>query len=231
MSAYEGKRILDLFSKYAINRNNFIAKLIAMQVEDDGQEKKVLEFGSGMGEFIDRFTDKKNLTTYAVESDEEYFQLLSKKHNAFRTIDQSPGDLDLIFLIDVLEHVEDDRNLLKSFYEKIKPGGRLFIYVPARQELFSDYDKSIGHYRRYEKKELKEKVIAAGFTVERCQYHEMAGYAATYLHNVILNKKEPSSSGLSAYDKILPISNQFEKFISPPIGKSLYLAAKKDNLG
>jgi SAM-dependent methyltransferase len=225
--SYPGKKILDLYSRYAINRNNYIAKLIAKNISDDDNEKKILEFGAGRGEFIDRFSGRENIITHVVENDEEYFKDLSLRHRAFQSIDEVDHDYDLIFLIDVLEHLEDDKMFLRKFYSKLKSGGRLFIYVPARQELFSDFDRSIGHFRRYGKSELMAKVEQAEFMIEKCRYHELAGYFATAVHNVFLGKKEPKPGSLRIYDKILPFTNSIESILPVPIGKSLYLNAKR----
>jgi trans-aconitate methyltransferase len=229
MNDYAGKKILDLFSRFALNRNNFIASLIRRHIRDEVSQE-ILEFGAGKGEFIDRFSSMKNVHTHAVETDEEYFKILSGKHSVYRTMQEAPSNLDLIFAIDALEHVEDDQALLKAFYDKLKEGPTLFIYVPARQELFSEYDKSIGHFRRYGKAELKKKVSNAGFVVERIQYHELPGYFATALHNKFLRIGIPSENSLKVYDKILPYSNYMEGILSPPIGKSLYLSAKRTSL-
>ncbi len=224
---YTGKNILDLFSQFAINRNNFIASLIENKIiKNENKIQNILDFGAGKGEFLDRFK-KENLLTYAVESDEEYFSLLSKKHNTFHDLDEAPGNIDLLFSIDVLEHIEEDEKILSQFFEKLNPGGLLFLYVPARMELYSEFDKSIGHFRRYNKEELKLKVQKAGFTIDRTQYHEMPGYFASMFHNVLLNKSQPSERSIRLYDKILPFSNKVEGFLNPPIGKSLYLWAIK----
>lgn len=231
MTIYPGSKVLDLFSKYAINRNNYIAKLIGKFMRSDSSlPKKILEFGAGKGEFINRFADQQDIETHIVEADDEYRLQLAGKHNAYKTIDEAPTGFDFIFLIDVLEHLQDDEEYLKKFYLKLREGGRIFIYVPARRELFSEFDKSIGHFRRYTKKELKRKVKDAGFMLEACHYHEFPGYLASAIHNILLQKKEPAPISLKLYDQILSISNFLENILPPPIGKSLYLSAKRPNL-
>ena len=68
----------------------------------------------------------------------------------------SPSDLgtlaheaDLLLLMDVLEHVQDDLGLLSELVVAAKPGAQLLITVPAGPELWSEHDSSYGHYRRY----------------------------------------------------------------------------------
>jgi SAM-dependent methyltransferase len=65
------------------------------------------------------------------------------------------ASLDLVFLLDVLEHQEDDRRLLEEVLGKIKPGGRLVVTVPGHPFLFGGHDRALGHYRRYRRRELE----------------------------------------------------------------------------
>ena len=226
---YQGDEVLDLFSTHARNRNHFIAQLLFNCLPLNGEATlDVLEFGAGKGEFINRFSDKKEYRTSIVEADVDYRNFLSSKHQSFASIEGISKKFHLIFLIDVLEHLEDDERFLKKFYEKLIPGGRLFIYVPARQELYSSFDKNIGHFRRYGKKELKEKVMKAGFKIVSCRYHEMIGYFASAFHKIVIRKAVPGSISIRMYDRFLvPFSHMLEKWINPPFGKSLYVCAEK----
>ena len=224
---YAGDRILNLFSSYAINRNNAIEKLIRKcQVVNKEEHFRLLEFGAGKGEFLNRFKEETFFTTIAVEEDSSYRLCLSEYHEVYEKIEDVPGEIDFIFLIDVLEHLKEDEYFLNTFHDKLKKGGTLFLYVPARMELYSEFDKAIGHYRRYSKKELVEKVLKAGFQVEECRYHDLLGYFASAIHNKLMCRKEPTATSIQIYDKTLvPLTNFIEKGINPPIGKSLYLKA------
>jgi len=73
------------------------------------------------------------------------------------------ASFDLVCAFDVLEHIQDDRGALREWGRVLKRGGWLFITVPAYQWLFSEHDKSLGHFRRYSQSELRQKVEAAGF--------------------------------------------------------------------
>lgn len=226
---YSGDKILNLFSRFAKNRNNQIFKLILKGLGSFPDVKKMLEFGAGKGEFINRFKSFEGMETFALEKDASYRQILSLKHATVETVNDISISPDFVFTIDVLEHIEEDEVVLKQLYTKMKNGGGLFIYVPARMELFSAFDKSIGHFRRYSKLELIEKVKRAGFTIEYCRYHEMLGYFASAIHNKLFGIKEPAVFSLIIYDNFfVPLTTLLEKLISPPIGKSLYLLAKAE---
>ena len=229
-SKYTGDDVLDIMSKYAPNRNKSIEKLITSYLKFDtiGGPAKVLEFGAGKGEFINRFIPRKNLELLAVEIDQSYLINLSEKVRVYDSIEKVPVGLNCIYLIDVLEHLEDDKYFLKRFHDKLKSGGRIFIYVPARMELYTSFDKKIGHFRRYTMKELKNKVSEAGFEIEIARYHELLGYVASWLNKISGDSPNLNPTSVKIYDKVLvPITNFFERIIPTPIGKSIYLLARK----
>jgi glycosyltransferase involved in cell wall biosynthesis len=71
-----------------------------------------------------------------------------------------------ILAFEVLEHIEDDREALAQAHELLAPGGRMLISVPAHQDRFTAVDEAVGHYRRYERDQLVDRFVAAGFEVE-----------------------------------------------------------------
>ena len=73
---------------------------------------------------------------------------------------------DVIGLFDVLEHLSDDRRLLRQLYHGLAPGGHLVLTVPAHRHLWSYSDVYAKHYRRYAPKELEEALGESGFAVE-----------------------------------------------------------------
>jgi SAM-dependent methyltransferase len=75
-----------------------------------------------------------------------------------------------IGVFDVLEHIEDPRDLLTEIYRVLEPNGKLFVTVPAHQFLFSDMDIGIGHFRRYSRQRLKSEMSKIEFTVLEIRY-------------------------------------------------------------
>jgi glycosyltransferase involved in cell wall biosynthesis/SAM-dependent methyltransferase len=71
-----------------------------------------------------------------------------------------------ILAFEVLEHIENDREALAQAYELLAPGGRMLVSVPAHQARFTAVDEAVGHYRRYERDQLVDRFVAAGFEVE-----------------------------------------------------------------
>jgi SAM-dependent methyltransferase len=72
---------------------------------------------------------------------------------------------DCIGAFDVLEHISEDERVLRSIHRALKPNGGILLTVPQHPWLWSHRDEMVGHVRRYTAKELKEKVVEAGFKI------------------------------------------------------------------
>ncbi len=81
------------------------------------------------------------------------------------------GSFDIIALFDVLEHVEEDRESMLRLFKLLKPGGRLFITVPALPFLWSRHDIRHHHFRRYTKSTLKGVIEEGGFRIVRLSHY------------------------------------------------------------
>lgn len=79
--------------------------------------------------------------------------------------------LDLVTLLDVLEHLDDDRAALQGLFERLAPGGRVVVTVPALPALWSRHDEAHHHRRRYRKGELVALARAAGFEIDLVSYY------------------------------------------------------------
>ena len=122
----------------------------------------VLEVGAGCGSFTRDYIDNKMNATLT-ETDNKNFEDLKKNfiNNknikiSNKTIFEIEDKFDTILYLHVLEHIEDDRKELKEVETKLNKGGHLIIMVPRHQKLYSNFDKSIGHFRRYEINFLKK---------------------------------------------------------------------------
>ena len=90
------------------------------------------------------------------------------------------GSFDVLTGVDILEHIDDDVGAVREWRRVLKPGGRLFLFVPAHRWLWSLQDEISGHRRRYTASGLKRVVEEGGLTVER------QSYVSTYLLPVIV---------------------------------------------
>ena len=81
-----------------------------------------------------------------------------------------PASIAAVGIFDVLEHIEDDDDFLRSIHSYLRPGGRLYLTVPAYQLLWSRDDEYAGHFRRYTRRSLIKRLNASGFSVTYCGY-------------------------------------------------------------
>ncbi len=81
--------------------------------------------------------------------------------------------LDLVVMLDILEHLEDDVDALREANRVLKPAGALILSVPANPILYSNWDRSTGHYRRYTRRQLESVVRAGGLEIVRVSFWNM----------------------------------------------------------
>lgn len=84
------------------------------------------------------------------------------------------GAFDLVCALDVLEHLEDDGAGLRAMHAMLAPGARLFLTVPALRILWGRQDVLSRHFRRYGRRELADRVRAAGFAIEKLSFFNSA---------------------------------------------------------
>ena len=141
----------------------------------------------------------------------------------------SSDSVDTIVMVNVLEHIENDVGALAHLVRMLKPGGHLLIFVPALQVLMSKLDVLHGHFRRYQKPDLTNKIIAAGAVVQDCRYFDLAGVLPWFFLNKLLGSTKFDPRLVTLHDKyIVPISRAIERNVLPPIGKNLVAIAKRE---
>jgi SAM-dependent methyltransferase len=138
-----------------------------------------------------------------------------------------PSGVDSVLYLNVLEHVADDRAELAKAWRVLRPRGHLLIFAPALAWLYSDFDKHVGHYRRYTKRGLCGLVADTGFDVIKLQYFDIAGIVPWYMVFVLL-KGRPTRRGVMLYDRfVVPAVRLLEGVVAPPLGKNVLLVARK----
>ena len=225
---YDGVDNLQIMEKSKIY-NHYLLQLLENTLQTT--DKIVLDFGAGTGFYAKQFQrNNPKREIIALEPAENlndfYEQQNIKKISSLNEVPQ----VDLIYSFNVLEHIEDDQTVLKQLYGKLKDGGHLNLYVPAFPCLYSCMDKTVGHYRRYTKKELMQKVQTAGFRVKKCQYKDFAGFFASFLYKILGNScGDLNPVALKIYDQyLMPISILADKLTYGKIvGKNLWLETVK----
>jgi protein-L-isoaspartate O-methyltransferase len=134
---------------------------------------------------------------------------------------------DTILYIDVIEHIEKDSLELESISKHLSLGGHLIVLVPAYQFLFSEFDKAIGHYRRYDKSMLRLSVPKY-LAEKRLYYLDSLGLCASLANKMLLKQSNPTVDQVQLWDKlIVPISKITDVIVRKAFGKSLIGVWKK----
>lgn len=211
----------------AKNYNAFIVSQIAARLRP--QDDAVLDFGAGNGllaRMVERKTGKKVVCLEPAENMKKY---LSGK--VLDSLDEAAdGSFDFIYSSNVLEHIEDDAAVVGSMVRALKPDGRLFLYLPAFDYLYSAMDRKVGHFRRYDKKKLKALFDPAKWEIEDLRYADGLGFLAALLFKAVGSKSgDVSPASLFIYDRfVFPFSRLFDKLTGGKLfGKNVLLCAKR----
>ena len=138
------------------------------------------------------------------------------------------GAVDTVVMVNVLEHIQNDREVLFQLCRILRPGGHLLIFVPALRGLMSKLDLLFGHFRRYHRAELLDKITQAGGEVQLCRYFDFLGVFPWFLLNKLMGATTFNPKLVHINDKfVVPISAAVERVISPPFGKNIILVARK----
>ena len=86
------------------------------------------------------------------------------------TLPFADGTFDLVTILDVLEHIDDDAGTLRELHRVLRPGGMLLVSVPAYRFLWGPQDEISNHKRRYLARELRTRLVEAGFRVRKLSY-------------------------------------------------------------
>jgi SAM-dependent methyltransferase len=134
--------------------------------------------------------------------------------------DLSPEEhFDTVVYIDVLEHLEDDRGEMRQALLRLKTGGKIIVLAPAHPWLFSEFDRKIGHYRRYTKSSLRD-CTPPGARLLELYYLDVIGLFASAANRLLLHQSMPTYQQIEFWDRWLVTSS---RFIDPLVG---FLAGK-----
>ncbi|HEX3764363.1 MAG TPA: class I SAM-dependent methyltransferase [Kofleriaceae bacterium] len=129
----------------------------------------LLDIGAGDGFFggklLDALPEGSSVTCVDPEYTDGHLATLAGHAPGRIWFARTPPDreFDAIVILDVLEHIADDRGFLREFVmRRLRPGGRLLISVPAHPALYTQHDVALGHYRRYSQGELRDVLVASG---------------------------------------------------------------------
>lgn len=148
--------------------------------------------------------------------------------------------IDVVVMLNVLEHIEDDLTAIRQIYRILKPGGVAILEVPAGPHLYDSYDKVLNHYRRYTLSQLQLLIKQQGFTINKQShlgFFIYPGFQFIKKRNQRLvselqarqqTEKNIRSTGKNVFLKLLmQMELFFGRYLSYPIGIRCLISCKK----
>jgi SAM-dependent methyltransferase len=197
------------------------------------KDQEILDGGCGSGIFL------RHLRALGYERIEGFepsapLREASRRQGAITVHRRFPEKIyDAIFLLDVLEHVEDDEEILRTVFDHLGEGGRLYLSVPAHPSLWSGHDEVNMHRRRYTRAGLRRLLPAAGFQVERLSYWNMLLFPPVALRRLLWKGAGSLEIGraLAPFSALAGLALRLENAIvlktDLPLGLSLIAVARR----
>ena len=193
---------------------------------------KFLEVGAGKGGLIPFYKNLiKNITI--IEPEKKLFKILKKNYSNKRfsiknqTIKSVKKNYDTIIYYDVLEHIKNDLDEVKLASKKLNKNGYLIFSVPAYQTFYSSFDKSVGHFKRYNKKDFIVLRKRTGLKIEKLAYYDSMGFLFLVLNKLFSLKQTNLENKVYLWNLLMPISKLIDLLTFNKFGKSLLCVFKK----
>lgn len=195
----------------------------------------ILEAGSGIGTFTNLLATHGRLT--AIDLEDHLVRATAAV--AAPGVRVGRGDLergqyffgadtfDAIVCLNVLEHIEGDGTTMGNFARLLRPGGHLALLVPAHMALYGAIDRSIGHFRRYDKPRLRMLAERSGLEVVSLRRLNVLGALGWWLSSRLLRDSVVDRRKVRLFNLLGPLILKLESLVEPPLGISLLLIARK----
>ena len=225
---YPGKE-LEIFDKASFWRNY----LFLLTKKFYG--KKILEVGAGIGSFTNIYKNK-DLKICLSEIDEKNFETLNKKFSDSNNIkvykkftNEIKEKFDTVLYLSVLEHIEDDKKEINDAIDKLDLNGHLIICVPAHNYMYSQFDKEIGHFKRYEI-DFFQNLKFNNSKIIKCFMTDTMGWILYYLNKIFYkNEKYPSKLKIFLWDKLfVPFTIILDFLTLYKMGKNIIVIIRKN---
>ena len=193
---------------------------------------KFIEVGAGKGGLVPFYKNLAKEITL-LEPEKKLYKVLKKKYISKKikiknqTIKSINKKFDTIIYYDVLEHIKNDLGEIKNAKKKLSKQGCLIFSVPAYQSFYSSFDKSVGHYRRYNKKNFIKLNKKAGIKIEKLVYYDSIGFLFLVLNKIFSIKQTNLKNKIYIWNLLMPISKIIDFLTFNKFGKSLLCVFRK----
>jgi 2-polyprenyl-3-methyl-5-hydroxy-6-metoxy-1,4-benzoquinol methylase len=208
---------------------NYCLKFIKKYLKGD-----ILEVGAGCGSFTKNYLNKSINSVTLTELDQKNILDLKEKFKKNtnikilnKTIEEVDEKFDSIIYLHVLEHIKNDEQEILNATKRLNKNGFLIIMVPAHQKIYSNLDRAVGHFRRYEIEFFNKNFKS--LKKINIKFLDTMGYFL-YLFNKFFFKKEvyPSKFKIFIWDKIFtPLTVIVDFIFRYRFGKCILVIYKK----
>lgn len=194
-----------------------------------------LELGSGLGEYAAIWLDKGVPRITVTERDPERLGFLRDRFAADARVDVHELDVfappsaqhSSFVAFNVLEHIDDHVGALAGAHRLVRPGGAVVMFVPAFEFALSDFDRAVGHVRRYRTGSLAAAYERAGLRIERLHYVNAPGLIAWYVAMRLLRLTPGDGPLIRTWDRVVvPVTRALERRVRPPFGQSVFAVGR-----
>ena len=191
-----------------------------------------VEVGAGKGGLVPYYKKfLKNITL--LEPEKKLFKILKKKFPNKKikienfTIDKLKNSYDTIIYYDVLEHIKNDLKEISKASKRLKKDGYLIVSVPAYQVLYSEFDKSVGHFKRYNKKDFIKIEKKTKLKIEKLVYYDSIGLLFLVFNKIFSLKQTNLKNKIFLWNLLIPLSKLIDLLTLNMFGKSLVCVFRK----
>lgn len=196
---------------------------MTMDLLKNGYKVTSIDYSSELTDFTQRILEQEDLKADVHTLDMLKINALGE--NRFSTA----------ICLDVIEHIEDDLSALQNLVYTVREGGRVIISVPALRILYGVRDKEIGHYRRYNKKDLVTVIENSGLEITEIRYWNFLSLFPVIVFEKILKKRIDENIRYSKKTRFSTAVNfllqkwfsNIENNIRFPVGMSLIAVCEK----
>ena len=192
---------------------------------------RILDFGAGRGTFAIPMRDWGHEVVCVEPERVLRSSLTAARLEVHASLDTVPSrSLEGVYTLNVLEHIQNDKETIAALYRKLARGGIFYAYVPAFQLLYSAMDDRVGHVRRYRLGQLIERCRQAGFKVHKAGYSDSLGFLASLVYKTMGSADgSVNRAGLVLYDRYaFPLSCVLDIAAQRLFGKNAWIIASND---
>ena len=209
----------------AENYNKYVADLFFSNID---KTENILDFGAGYGLITEKFK-KKGYKISAVEINKTALEKLNDKNiDSYNLIEKVPKSINCIISLNVLEHIEDDDKYIKKFYNHLPQDGKLILYLPSSNLIWTELDDMVNHKRRYSTSGIVELLNSNSFEIEKIFFVDFIGWIVLFFLKMFRVKLDFDKRKIKFYDKFIFRTFKFtDYFFKNIIGKNLFIVASK----